>query len=124
MYEALKPIKDWDALGMWIDVPRKRRESIRRIHRRDPERKRAMFEELLEHHPAPSWHLIARALYILAEPLEHRLLKTLYEKYVTGMYMSVFKRERTLYSQYMLLKLKMQSHMTGNVTKTAVFSIL
>ena len=44
-----------------------------------------MLQEWLQHHPAPSWKLVAWALYRSGGLTEHNMLKQLYGKYVTGM---------------------------------------
>ena len=53
--------------------------------------KEPMIEEWLENHPAPSWEVLAWALYRRGDGriYEHSTLKQLYEKYITGMSMFV-----------------------------------
>ena len=75
---ALKDVKDWFYLCESLDVPRSRYvmtgiESV--------------LEEWLQNHPAPSWKLVAWALYKTGELTEHNVLKQLYRKHVTGMWL-------------------------------------
>ena len=73
-------VTDWDALGAWLDVPK--RHDIRHRYQTDSERVEAVVKEWRAHHPAPSWKGLARALY---EADELRALRRLYGKYLTGM---------------------------------------
>ena len=72
-------MSNWSDLGQWLDVPRSRRAGMRG--------KESMLEEWLKNHPAPSWKLVAWALYRSQGLTEHNVLKQLYGKHVTGMYM-------------------------------------
>ena len=64
---------------MWLDVPKSRRYVM--------SGKESMVEEWLQNHPAPSWRLVAWALYRSSngQLIEHNVLKQLYGKHVTGM---------------------------------------
>ena len=75
----LKSVDNWFGLGTWLDVPKSRRAVMTG--------KESMPEEWLKNHPAPSWKLVAWALYRSQELTEHNVLKQLYGKHVTGMYM-------------------------------------
>ena len=72
----LKSVSDWSDLGQWLDVPRSRRNVMTG--------KESMLEEWLKNHPAPSWKLVAWALY---RSYKHNVLKQLYGKHVTGMWL-------------------------------------
>ena len=78
---ALQGVADWKGLGMWLDVPRSRRDVMTG--------KESMLEEWLQNHPAPSWKLVAWALYRKGrgQLTEHNVLKQLYGKHVTGMWL-------------------------------------
>lgn len=78
---ALEKVKSWKELGAWLDVPRFRRDTIAE--------KQTMLNEWLENHPAPSWKILAWALYRRGKAMEHNVLKQLYEKHITGMYYTV-----------------------------------
>ena len=65
-------------------MPRSMRESIRKdfTDKDDIVKKNAMGEKWLEHHPAPTWKLFARALYFRGE---NKALGELYYKaYISG----------------------------------------
>ena len=76
---ALKNVKDWSSLGVRLDVPWSRRCVMTGIE--------SMLEEWLQNHPAPSWKLVAWALYKTGELTEHNVLKQLYGKHTTGMWL-------------------------------------
>ena len=69
----------WSELGQWLNIPDSRSEVMTG--------KESMLEEWLQNHPAPSWKLIAWALYRSSggQLTEHNVLKQLYRKHVTGM---------------------------------------
>ena len=82
LLSALQGVDDWKELGLWLDVPFSRRAVM--------SGKESMLEEWLQSHPAPSWKLVAWALYrsndgISGRLIEHNVLKQLYGKHVTGM---------------------------------------
>ena len=78
LLSALQPVTDWDLLGIFLNIPKSRRDEITG--------KEDMLQEWLLLHPCPSWKLIAWALYRTQRGTEHRVLKQLYGKYVTGMW--------------------------------------
>ena len=51
-----------------------------------PEKKEVMLKEWLENHPAPSWMGVARSLYRSAGLPEHAALRSMYGKYLKGIY--------------------------------------
>ena len=76
---------DWKVLGEWLDVPRSRLDVMTG--------KESMLREWLDNHPAPSWELLAWALYMsgYGQLTEHSVLEHhLYGRYVTGMSMVVY----------------------------------
>ena len=77
----LKSVSDWSGLSIWLDVPASRRAVMTG--------KESMLEEWLKNHPAPSWKLVAWALYknSLGQLTEHNVLKQLYGNHVTGMWL-------------------------------------
>ena len=76
---ALKDVKDWSRLGVWLHIPKSKRDVMTGIE--------SMLEEWLQNHPAPSWKLVAWALYRMGDGqlTEHNVLKQLYGKHVSGM---------------------------------------
>ena len=77
----LKSVSDSSGLGQWLDVPMSRRAVMTG--------KESMLEEWLKNHPAPSWKLVAWAFYKKGQLTEHNVLKQLYGKHVTGMWLCV-----------------------------------
>ena len=54
---------EWETLSTYFDVPWSKLEEIQEEHSNVTKRKQAMLEEWLNHHPAPSWMLVANALF-------------------------------------------------------------
>ena len=75
---ALQSVTDWHSLGQWLNVPLSRRAAMSGME--------DLIREWLKHHPAPSWKLVAWALYRTRGVTEHNVLKQLYGTYITGMY--------------------------------------
>ena len=59
----LEEVVEWDSLGYLLHVPGPIRSEIKKKYANDPQRMQAMLEEWRNHHPAPSWMLVADALY-------------------------------------------------------------
>ena len=81
LLSALQGVADWKGLGEWLGVPRSRLVVMTE--------KESMLEEWLQNHPAPSWKLVAWALYRMdvGQLTEHSVLKQLYGKHVSGMWL-------------------------------------
>ena len=79
LLSALQGVADWQGLGQLLGVPQSRLNMMTG--------KESMLEEWLQNHPAPSWKLVAWALYGmgLGQPTEHSVLKQLHGKHVSGM---------------------------------------
>ena len=75
---ALQSVTEWYRLDLWLGVPRSTLEAISGME--------DLIREWLKHHPAPSWKLVAWALYRRPQVTEHNVLKQLYGTYITGMY--------------------------------------
>ena len=75
---ALQSVTYWRTLGLCLDVPPSRRYAMSGME--------DLIREWLKHHPAPSWKLVAWALYRRREVTEHNVLKQLYGTYITGKY--------------------------------------
>ena len=54
---------EWDDLGRYLRVPSSIRSEIKKRYSDDTQCKQVMLEEWRNHHPAPSWMLVAYALY-------------------------------------------------------------
>ena len=75
----LGSLTDWCELGRWLDMPDSKLDTIKIS---DSNRMELMLTEWHQSHPAPSWQLVARALYKRKELREHNILKDL--KYNAG----------------------------------------
>ena len=75
---ALQSVTYWKRLGEWLDVPLSRRDAMSGME--------DVIRGWLKHHPAPSWKLVAWALYRRRGVTEHNVLKQLYKTYITGKY--------------------------------------
>ena len=74
---AVDTITKWDEFGYRLRVPTFKRNKIRSQYQTDLERKKAIIEEFVLHHPAPNWKEIALALYRMKH---HDLLENIYDK--------------------------------------------
>ena len=79
---------DWHGLGHYLDVPGSIRNEIEKKYSDDAQRKQVMLEEWRNHHPAPSWMLVANALYSGyigdVNGKHHKLLQVVKRKYLKG----------------------------------------
>ena len=79
---------DWDDLGHYLRVPHSIRNEMEKKLPDDTQRKQAMLEEWRNHHPAPSWMLVADVLYSGYIGSEcgkyHNVLQVVKEKYLKG----------------------------------------
>ena len=80
LLSALQGVADWKGLGAWLGVPWSRLSVMTG--------KESMLEEWLHDHPAPSWKLVAWALYRNARGrlTEHSVLKQLH---ISGMWLCI-----------------------------------
>ena len=85
---VLEEVVEWDSLGYCLEIPSPIRSEIKKKHSNDTQRKRAMLEEWRNNHPAPSWMLVANALYGRFiggnSGKYHKLLHLVKEKYLKG----------------------------------------
>ena len=79
---------EWHNLGRYLDVPYSIRSEIKKKYSDKTQRKQAMLEEWRNHHPAPSWMLVANALYSgifgRDQGKYNKLLKVVQKKYLKG----------------------------------------
>ena len=80
---ALRDVTNWNFLGQWLDIPRSTLLVV--------SEKESVLDEWLKNHPAPTWKLVAWALYRsrCGQLNEHSVLKQLYGKHGAGMWFSV-----------------------------------
>ncbi len=71
-------------LGLWMDVPRSKRDAIRDHYQTDVQRMQASLDHWRRTHPAPSWKLLASALRGKGE---EALAEQVARRYVRGVYM-------------------------------------
>ena len=53
----------WGVFSQYVNIPHSERMKIEGLYSSDRERKQAVIDSLISTHPAPSWRLVARALY-------------------------------------------------------------
>ena len=79
---------EWDDLGRYLGVPESVQRGIKKKFSTVAQCKQAMLEEWCNHHPAPSWMLVANALYsgyICGEwGKYHNVLQLVKEKHLKG----------------------------------------
>ena len=85
LLSVLEGVTKWYSLGYCLGVLHSKLEDILRRSPTDSEGLKAMLNEWLETHPAPSWRGLARALYGSREVPEHTALQRVYHKYLPGM---------------------------------------
>ena len=74
----------WSLFGMYVNIPASERERIQSQCSSNRERKQAVINSLISGHPAPSWRLVAHALYQMREDSSHRALDRLQQLFPTG----------------------------------------
>ena len=88
----------WVGFSRLVNIPESDVERIRSKYSSDKERKQAAIDYLISSHPAPSWRLVANALYqmVIVTPAviftvwgdsPHRALAYLQQLFPTGIYM-------------------------------------
>jgi len=90
---VLEEVEEWESLSYYLDVPGSIQREIKKKSN-EKECKQAMLEEWRKHHPAPSWMLVADALYRVPIRGEygkyHEVLLLVKEKYLKGKINCVF----------------------------------
>ena len=80
----------WDEFSEYVNIPVSERERIKSQYSSNRERKQAAINSLISGHPAPSWRLVAHALYQMGTWYEgdvdscHRALDRLQQLFPTG----------------------------------------
>ena len=78
---------EWSRLADYLDVPESIKGQIKEKFSSITQRKKAMLEEWRTHHPAPSWMLVATALYCVhidGYGKYHKVLQLVKQKYLQG----------------------------------------
>ena len=78
------PDEEWDDFGMWLNVPDPQRNKIRSQYSTERERKSALLHTYLTSYPAPSWQLVADALYRHHGGKFHAVLERVQTMFPTG----------------------------------------
>ena len=85
---VLEEVEEWESLSYYLDVPGSIQREIKEEYSNVKECKQAVLEEWRNHHPAPSWMLVANALYRVLIRGEygkyHKVLLSVKEKYLKG----------------------------------------
>jgi len=85
---VLEEVEEWESLSYYLDVPGSIQREIKEEYSNVKECKQAVLEEWRNHHPAPSWMLVANALYRVLIRGEygkyHKVLLSVKEKYFEG----------------------------------------
>ena len=78
----------WDMFSRYVNMPESEVNRIRSKYSSDKECKQAAIDYLISSHPAPSWRLVARALYQMGirmwDDSPHRALGRLQQLFPTG----------------------------------------
>ena len=79
----------WDNFSRYVNIPVSQRQKIKSQYSSAKERKQAAIDYLISSHPAPSWRLVAHALYQMAKygrqsDSSHRALDDLQQLFPTG----------------------------------------
>ena len=74
----------WDEFSEYVNIPVSEQRRIKSQYSSNKERKQAAINSLISGHPAPSWRLVAHALYQMMEDSSHRALDRLQQLFPTG----------------------------------------
>ena len=78
----------WDGFSIYVNIPFSEQQRIKSQYSSSRERKQAAINSLISGHPAPSWRLVAHALYQMGtwsgDDSCHRALDRLQQLFPTG----------------------------------------
>ena len=78
----------WEYLAIYMTIPHSKREHIKTQFQNNKHRKEESLKEFLKSQPAPSWWVVAEALYIMGRftdnPAYHTALERVVSMYPTG----------------------------------------
>ena len=81
-------VYDWEHLAFYLNIPSSKIEHIRAQFQSNKHRKEECLKEFVTNHPAPSWWVVAEALYIEGWSRDdlayHTVLETVVNMYPTG----------------------------------------
>ena len=84
----------WGEFSQYVNIPASEVMKIEGLYSRNRERRQAVIDSLISTHPAPSWRLVAHALYQMGYYINggascHRALDHLQQLFPTGTYTMV-----------------------------------
>ena len=79
----MKNVPDWDRVANWIGISVSKRLEFKSLNPTTDQCKQACWDYWLHHHPAPSWRILAGALY-KHEWRKHGALEVLQMNYLKG----------------------------------------
>ena len=86
--EGLAEDEDLEYLAVYMNIPRSKRNHINTQFQSNKHRKEESLKEFLKSHPAPSWWVVAEALYRMGwrtdNPAYHTALERVVSMYPTG----------------------------------------
>ena len=74
----------WEGFSRYVNIPASERARVQSQYSSSRERKQAAINYLISGHPAPSWRLVAHALYRMSSDSCHRALDRLQQLFPTG----------------------------------------
>ena len=81
--EGLAEDEDWKILAIDMNIPRSKIDHINTQFQSNKHCKEECLKEFLKSHPAPSWWVVAEALYIMGRYTEHPAYYTALERVVS-----------------------------------------
>ena len=90
---------EWKAFGIYANMPGSELEKIRFQFASGRERKQAIIHSVISDHPAPSWDLVAYALYRVCTDSSHKALEHLQQRFPTGTH--VYNYYLHVYTDYL-----------------------
>ena len=81
--------EEWLEFGIYVNIPDSELDKINSQYASDRERKQAVSHSLISDHPAPSWDLVAYALYLTGSDGSHRALEHLQQLFPTGIHVYI-----------------------------------
>ena len=76
----------WESFSRFVNIPQSEVERIKSKYSSLKERKQAAIDYLISSHPAPSWRLVANALYQMVTDSPRKALAHLQQLFPTGTY--------------------------------------
>ena len=83
----MKDVQRWRRVAWWIGVSPSKWVELQSENRTSDQAKQTCWDYWLHHHPAPSWKMLADALYV---EREHGALEVLLMNYLKGEYIMLY----------------------------------